>query len=263
MTAMGNFRVPAAQPPEFRRLGGTCSACSVQPRRGWPADIDGDALVRAAFAPDLRRCAVSGEADLIQLGRIASTLCLARAFPDRGHARPAGGDQRRSRRARSGRRLSDPFDDPLGQGTGVAQRSCILNVGRRLHPVGLEHRIGERDRGGTATAVRGDDPRQGRVLRLMVPQRFYSASTDRSMATGMSMRRAAVLSERADASFRFAAWPPPEGDAKTNLSSLTPDAQIDIASPCPVALAAAWLRARIARLREPAAHRVLRIMYIM
>ena len=99
----------------------------------------GAALVRAASRAHARGCddaprrSPAARAD-------RARLSLARALPDRAHARPAGCDQRPSRAAAARRGLSDPLHHPFGQGPGMevglrAQRRRWLHAvrSRRRH----------------------------------------------------------------------------------------------------------------------------------
>ena len=86
---------------------------------------------------------------------------------------PPQRDQRPRRGAAAGRGLPDPVDHPFGQGPGVGRSVFVLNVRRRLHPLGPRHRHAGGDRGGAPAALRGDDARATTQLSLIVPQRFH------------------------------------------------------------------------------------------
>ncbi len=85
-------------------------------------------------------------------------LCVARALPDRAHARPAGGDERRVGPPGQGRRLPDPVDDPFGEGPGV-ERGFGAARRRRLHSFRHGDRQRRRDRGRAASSLCRDDAR--------------------------------------------------------------------------------------------------------
>ena len=83
-------------------------------------------------------------------------LSLARTFPQRADARSARRDERRGGSAASRRGLSDPVDDPFGQGPGM-EVGVRAELRRRLHPFRSRDGIERRDRGGAPPALCRDD----------------------------------------------------------------------------------------------------------
>ena len=78
------------------RASSRCYAAAARRRRSrWPADMDlGAGLVPAAPGAPARRRGACARGDLEQLARLAAGYAIARALPDRAHARPARGHQR-------------------------------------------------------------------------------------------------------------------------------------------------------------------------
>ena len=128
------FKPPAAAAERLAGLRRALSAGARPRRRLAGRARAGAPLVRAASrAPPRRRGGAPGRSRAARADR--RELSQPRALSDRAHARSAGRDQRRGRRAAARRGLSDPLDHPFRQGPGMeigvrAQRR------RRLHPVG-------------------------------------------------------------------------------------------------------------------------------
>ena len=133
-------------------------------------------------------------ADLDELVRLAATYRSRQQFLTELTLDPpaATGDEAGAAAARRG--LSDPLDHPLRQGPRVA-RGLRAARGRRLHPVRHGERLGGRDRGGAAAALRRDDPR-ARPAPPAPPAALLHPQSGRASATATSPRRARASSRR-------------------------------------------------------------------
>ncbi|MBK9685429.1 MAG: ATP-dependent helicase [Betaproteobacteria bacterium] len=170
--------VPGMGPASVRRLPGPCG--SAQAFKPPPAAAAALAGAGGADGPSAQRCGAlarrpGARAGLVPAapgaavrrrprarrrpGTAGAHRCWSARPPalrDRTHARPARGQQQRSRPAAARRGLSDPVHHPQRQGPGVECRACAER-GRRL-PAGRHvHRPQRRDRGGTTAALRGHD----------------------------------------------------------------------------------------------------------
>ncbi len=148
---------------------------------------DRDLLARAADRAPARRRRGNAPGRPRAARAHRRRLRVARALPDRTHARPARRDERRSRPARPRRGLHHLVDHPLGQGPGV-ERGARAQRRRRLHPVRHGDRQRSRDRGRAPPALRRDDARPATTCTCSC--RSASTFINRlPAAIGMSTRR--------------------------------------------------------------------------
>jgi DNA helicase-2/ATP-dependent DNA helicase PcrA len=227
VTAMGIFRMPSSAAADFDVLRDVFGVLR-SAKAGWPAEID---VAMRWYEPHLRRIyddAHVRQADLIQLSRIASTYASRERFLTEVTLDPPA--------ATSDEAGAPGLDDDylilstIHSAKGQEWRSVhVLNVVDGCIPsdlsTGSAEEIEEERRLLYVAMTRAKDE-----LRLMVPQRFYVLQQPQYGDRHVYASRSRFIPNGLTPFFESSAWPAPEADGQTNISSLTPMPVIDIAA---------------------------------
>jgi DNA helicase-2/ATP-dependent DNA helicase PcrA len=225
--AMGDFRMAGAAAGDFDALRDLFGVLRSS-KASWPADID---AATRWYEPHLRRIyddAHIRQADLIQLGRIASTYASRERFLTEVTLDPPA--------ATSDEAGAPGLDDDylilstIHSAKGQEWRSVhVLNVVDGCIPsdlsTGSAEEIEEERRLLYVAMTRARDE-----LRLMVPQRFYVHQQTQYGDRHVYASRSRFIPNGLISLFESCAWPPPEANAQTHISRSTPMPVIDIAS---------------------------------
>ena len=225
--AMGDFRMPAAAAAAWDALRAVL--CLLHSgKAGWPGDID---AVARWYEPHLQRIYDDPhvrQADLMQLGRIASTYASRERFLTEVTLDPPA--------ATSDESGAPGLDDDylilstIHSAKGQEWRSVhVLNVVDGCIPsdmgTGSAEEIEEERRLLYVAMTRAKDE-----LHLMVPQRFYvhqqTQYGDRHVYAG----RSRFIPNGLIGFFESCAWPPPLPDESTNRAAAGPTPVTDIAA---------------------------------
>ena len=201
------------RPPRRARRSPNSSSCSSASRTARPGrSISARSIAwRRAHLEESYDNFVTRAADLDALERIAATYPSRERFLSELTLDPPDATSDEAGPPLSRRGLSDPVDDPFGQGAGM-EVGVRAQLRRRLHPLRSRDRIERRDRGGAAAALCRDDARARRAR----PWSSRSASTctaSRATATAMcSASRTRFMPPSLLKHFERVAWPPPQAE---------------------------------------------------
>ncbi len=227
VSAMADFRMPAQAAADWTHLRDLLGALR-SGKAGWPADID---MVTRWYEPHLHRIyddARLRQADLAQLGRIASTYPSRERFLTEVTLDPPA--------ATSDEAGAPGLDDDylilstIHSAKGQEWRSVhVLNVVDGCIPsdlsTGSAEEIEEERRLLYVAMTRARDD-----LHLMVPQRFYVHQQTQYADRHVYASRSRFIPDRMTALFECCAWPPAKPETESECSGAVPRPVTDIAA---------------------------------